>query len=77
MGMADYLGSISRDLGVAFFGSRNYLYVDCRLVPNFKTNSDDACDSAIVNKDCVWSLVSGAYFTATSFIGMIALAGYG
>jgi multidrug efflux pump subunit AcrB len=33
-------------------------------------------DSAIVNWDCVWTLwLLGAYFTATSFIGMIALAG--
>jgi hypothetical protein len=72
--VADYL-EVFRDLGGVLVSIIYMLIVG--WFQTLKPNSDDACDSTIVNWDCVWTLVIRLISQQLLFIGMIALAGYG
>jgi multidrug efflux pump subunit AcrB len=67
---------VFRDLGIAFLVAIVIIYMlIVGWFQNFKTPIVMMCDSAIVSGIVFGHWLLGAYFTATSFIGMIALAG--
>jgi hypothetical protein len=60
---------VFRDLGIAFLVAIVIIYMlIVGWFQNFKThNSDDVGDSAIVNWDCVWTLVIRSLFHSNFF----------